>query len=205
MKKLYSIFLLLTLFINYSYSQITVTHLDLTGDGSLDLKVDNGIMWFQINGEDSTERRYIAAGGMSGQLSLVESIINEQFVDQSSTRPTINSKVFSVETHTNDLVVVLIEITNTSDSGKPYTQKIEISLAAGSEYATVQHIFENTGSSSFSFAEPTSHIGYGLGVAIVNHSEDSNVEAYINGTGNINLTSESWLSFINIVITIPTF
>ena len=169
-----------------------ITEQDLTGDGTLDLRLDNGIMWIQVNRDTvSGVKGFVDAGGISGQSNFMTYTVSSGgMVDQVAYWQTVS---FTVQILTNTTQVGAYKVTDVERAnGKEVTKEYTVTLAAGREYAEVEYRFTNTGSSAWTYDETPSHIHHGADLAIMSARELTDIKAYINGVGEINLPSLTW-------------
>ncbi|MEW6686882.1 MAG: PKD domain-containing protein, partial [Candidatus Edwardsbacteria bacterium] len=164
-----------------------MTEQDFTGDGTLDLRADNGIMWVRVN-RDPVQgvKGFIDAGGISGQGNFLGiRIFSDGMVDQTAYWQT---KTFSVQIieNTSQKGVYKVTCVDTAN-GKEVTKEFTVTLEASKEYAWVDYRYTNTSSSSWTYDETPSHIHDGAMLATVQSAELQDIEAYVNGVGVINL------------------
>ncbi len=175
---------------------LIISEQDFTGDGTLDIRADNGVMWIQINRDQVQQAgRFIDAGGMSGKESFLRNFIQAGgLVDGVAYWSTRNFDVDVLENsaQTGTYRVTAIDTAN----GKEVTKVFTVTLNAGEESASIGYDFTNTGDASWSYDHPLSHIHDGAALANVTSSETLDIDAYINGVGLIGLSSTGlWRSY----------
>ena len=165
---------------------------DFTGDGTLDLKADNGIMWIQVN-RDPVEgiKGFIDEGGVSGQNNFLDNpIYCDGMVDQIAYWRT---ESFGVQIEKNTPDIGIYKVTSIDiGNGKEVTKEFTVTLEASNEYALIDYRFTNSGSASWTYDEHPGHIHDGAMIGTVSSTELYDIDAYINGFGVINLTSLGW-------------
>jgi len=176
---------------------VEVTQEDLTGDGTVDIKLDNGIMWVQVNGEmdDIGCKAYINAGGITGSPSFIGhpdsfGIKQHGMADQVAYWRT-KSYSISLLSSSSMAATYRVVIVDTAN-GKEITRTIDVTLEAGKPYATVNVTLENTGTESFLYDEYPSHIHDGAHLEMLLSAEKNDIDGYISGVGTIGLTSLTW-------------
>ena len=130
-----------------------ITEQDLTGDGTLDLRLDNGIMWIQVNRDTvSGVKGFVDAGGISGQSNFMTYTVSSGgMVDQVAYWQTVS---FTVQILTNTPQVGAYKVRDVQRAnGKEVTKEYTVTLAAGREYAEIEYRFTNTGSSAWTYDE----------------------------------------------------
>jgi len=177
---------------------VTIQEQDFTGDGTLDVKMDNGIMWLQVNrdtpsGLYSDFKGFIDAGGITGGPNLLGcSIISNGMVDQLvSWLP--ESYAIDILENSPDRGIFRVTVVDTGN-GKEITKEFTITLQAGAQNSWIDYLFTNTGASSFYYDQDPGHIHDGAYLAWVQSAELSDIDAYISGVGTIGLTSFNWWS-----------
>jgi hypothetical protein len=169
-----------------------ITEQDFTGDGTLDLKADNGIPWIQVNRDTvSGVKGFVDAGGISGQSNFMNSPLgSDGMVDQVAYWQTVS---FTVQILTNTAQMGAYKVTDVEQAnGKEVTKEYTLTLEAGREYAEIEYRFTNTGLSAWLYNEYPSHIHDGAHLTVMFPRELTDIEAYINGVGVINLPSLRW-------------
>ena len=174
---------------------VTVARSDLTNDGTMDIKLDNGIMWVQVNGDSPKGcKAYIDEGGISGSSNMIRdgSIESHGMVDQSVYWVT---KSFSISVAESTTTYATYRVTSVDTAnGKEMTIINDVTLEQGKEYATITYQITNTGTQSFLYDEIPSHIHDGATMCSVDPLDSVDAEAYINGVGIINIQSLTWWS-----------
>ena len=172
---------------------------DFTNDGTPDVRIANSAMWIQVNRDPplGDTKGFIEAGGLTGGSSFLDprrSITSEGMVDQISAWRT---KAFSVEVTENSANIGSFKVTAVDTAnGKEITREYEVTLEASSRFAVVDYAFTNTGSSSWTYDERSSHEHSGAQMADLFFSQLQDVDAYVNGVGVIGLSSQPlWRSF----------
>lgn len=169
-----------------------ITEQDLTGDGTLDLKADNGMMWIQIS-RDAGEKAggFIDAGGISGQENFLgSSILSGGMVDQTDywKLKSINVEIIENTPQKGSYKVTRVDTVG----GKEVTKEFTVTLEASKEYAEIAYRYINTGSTTWTFDEHPGHMHDGAHLVSVEAAEHSDIDGYINGVGVIGLTSLGW-------------
>ncbi|MEW6620109.1 MAG: PQQ-binding-like beta-propeller repeat protein [bacterium] len=138
-------------------SEVTVIQQDLTHDGTIDIKMDNGKVWIQINGDSENGYNYYSAGGRSGQSSYTKPNGNwGMFVDEYISGVIPNT----VELIKNTPEVAAYRVTHIQGTtpDKQIMVTATIILPKDKEYAVFQTTFRNIGSSTFTYDEYPTHI-----------------------------------------------
>ncbi len=183
-------------FPNPTSAAFILSEQDFTGDGTLDIRLDNGVLWLQINRDPvSAPKGWVEAGGLSGQPSFLRGhIASGGMLDQSVYWNMQSFQVQTIRSGLDEGSYRVVEVD--TGNGKEITRIFTVTLQANMAYAWVDYRFRNTGSSSFSYDEYSSHIHDGAHLADLLPSETSDINAYINGVGVINLASQSgWRSY----------
>ena len=179
--------------------QNIISESDFTGDGTLDLKVDNGSMWIQINRDaiDLTDPTvqpvagFISEGGISNQNNFLRNLIySGGMVDQSEYWHNLEHSIQIIE-NTPDVGIYQVTCVDTAN-GKEITKNYNVELSSDKDYALIEYQFINTGNSSFTYDERGGHIHNGAQLANITSAELYDINAYINGVGTIDITSQTW-------------
>ncbi len=171
---------------------LVIEEQDFTGDGTLDVRVDNGIMWIQINRDDPLSvKGIIDAGGISGENNLLDaSMYADGMADQARYWRTQDFTVELVEANQDRAVIRILSVDTAN--GKEISRENTVTLDAEREYAWIDYVFTNTGSSSFLYDQVRSHIHNGAHLGGIKPVEKYDIDAYINGIGTIGLPSLGW-------------
>lgn len=169
-----------------------ITEQDFTGDGTLDLKADNGLMWIQMNrDEGGGVGGFIDAGGISGQENFLGSpVFSGGMVNQADywKLTSINVEIIENSPQKGSYKVTRVD---TAD-GKEVTKELTVTLEASKEYAEIAYHYTNTGSTTWTFDEHPGHMHDGAHLVSVESAEHTDIDGYINGVGVIGLTSLGW-------------
>ncbi len=188
--------------------KVVVIHQDFTNDGTIDIRVDNGIMWLEVYGDIEMEYgiskgTFVNKGGISGEPSLLLYQSRTTCVNRTGKQLVAEEREIEIIEAEDSVVRIRIQEIDTADTDCRLRFTCELILRFQKEYAWFEYVLENIGSSEVILDEPTTYIQQGAGLENIHPFFKYDIELYISGVGDINITSLRWWRAYSISSTKP--
>ncbi len=174
---------------------------DFTGDGTDDIKLQNKHMWIMIDGDISGQTAegamlmWIFEAGIPAGANSISKVYSPNFIDGVFGAESYSIESFAVRLTENSAYRATCQVVKETQVGSKKSRMIYLmSLASHEPFVRLTHVFTNTGSETFRFQEPGSHIGYGHQVGMTEYPP-SGWKAFVPGYGVIDTGATAWTNY----------